>query len=134
MKQKHNLGSYILVAISLLLFACGTTQTAAEKADKAKHLREKIESFNFKFNATYAHPQNYKSVYLSSYYDVKVSPDTVKAYLPFFGRAYTAPMNSREGGIKFESTDFEYIIEEGKKDGRWQITINTKDTPSVMSI
>ena len=128
MKLKNTFLIHIIIAFSLVLFSCGTTQKAIEKAKKAELLNDQISNLDFKFNATYAYPQNYKSVYLSPYYDVKVSPDTVVAYLPFYGRAYTAPMDPREGGIKFTSTNFEYEIKKGKKAGNWFVTINTKDT------
>jgi hypothetical protein len=37
-------------------------------------------------------------------------------------------MNSSDGGIKFESTDFESKVEKGKKNGEWIVTIRTQDT------
>lgn len=128
MKYKKTVFALIVLIIGISLFGCGTTQTSAEKKQKAELLNENIKNLNFKFNATYAYPFNYKPIYLSPYYDVKVSPDTVQAYLPFYGRAYTAPMDPSEGGIKFVSTDFDYEIKEGKKTGNWLITIRTKDT------
>ena len=128
MKLTNKLTIFIVVAISLLLVSCGTTQSAIERDKKANELNEIISNLDFKFSATYAFPQSYGSIYLSPYYDVAVSADTIKAYLPYYGRAYTAPMDSREGGIKFESTDFESEIKKGKKKGNWLVTIRTKDT------
>lgn len=81
--------------------------------------------------ADYAYPQSFQPIYLSPRYDVTVTPDTVTAYLPYFGRAYRAPMISSEGGIKFESTNFESEVEKGKKDGEWLVTIRTKDTSNA---
>ena len=60
-----------------------------------------------RFNPTtdvYKRQTGYRSIYLSPYYYLKVSKDTVVAYLPYFGRAYTAPADPTEGGIKFTST------------------------------
>ena len=59
---------------------------------------------------------------------MKVNPDTVRAYLPYYGRAYVAPMNPSEGGIKFTSTDFDYQVAPGKRKGNWQVNIRTRDT------
>lgn len=128
MKYKKTITTFIVVTIGVIFFSCGASQTAIEKAKQAEHLSEQIRDFNFKFKATHAYPQNYKSIYLSTFYDVKVSPDTVQAYLPYYGRAYTAPMDPSEGGIKFISTDFKYEIEKGKKAGNWLIKIRTADT------
>ena len=129
MKYKQRLTTFIVASLSfLLLLSCGATQSAADKAQNAEALGSKIANMDFKFSATYAYPQNFRSVYLSPYYDVTVSSDTVKCYLPYYGRAYTAPMNPSEGGIKFTSTSFDYDIKNGKKAGNWMVTIRTKDT------
>jgi hypothetical protein len=119
---------FILATLSILLLSCGTTKSALEKAEKAQLYDNKFENLDFKFMADYAYPQSFQSVYLSPLYDVTVTPDTVTAYLPYYGRAYRAPMNSSEGGIKFESTDFDSAVEKGRKDGEWLVTIRTNDT------
>jgi len=59
-------------------------------------------------------------------YDLKISKDSVEAYLPYFGRAYTATMNPNDSGVKFKSKDFSYKSEQKKK-GNWVITIKPKD-------
>lgn len=117
---------YFLTSL-MLLTACGTAQTAADKEAKALEIRNAVEAFDFKFSATYAYPLGFKSIYLSPYYDVKVSPDTVNAYLPYYGRAYTAPMDPSEGGIKFVSTDFDYQTQPGKRAGNYLVTISIND-------
>lgn len=106
---------------------CGTKQTASQRQAVSEEVRQRIENSDFTFKAVYAYPTGFKSIYLSPYYDVRVSPDTVQTYLPYYGRAYTAPMDPREGGIKFTSTDFDYRID-AKKRGNRQVTIRTKDT------
>ncbi|WP_421942331.1 DUF4251 domain-containing protein [Pedobacter sp.] len=62
-----------------------------------------------------------------SQYDVRITPDSVIAYLPYYGRAFNAPMNPSEGGIKFTSKDFTYKESKNKR-GNYTIQINTKDT------
>lgn len=61
-----------------------------------------------------------------SQYDVKVTKDSIISYLPYYGRAYSAPYNSSEGGIKFTSKDFTYKKSKNKK-GAYTVQINTKD-------
>ena len=129
MKYNNRFSLLILTALSMLLLSCGTTKTALEKAERAKLYEEQFENLDFKFIADHAYPQSFQSVFLSSDYDVIVTPDTVTAYLPYYGRAYRAPMNSSDGGgIRFESTDFESNVEKGRKDGEWLVTIRTRDT------
>lgn len=125
--RKSLLFRFAVLLSALILYACGTTRTAAEKEQLAVDVRNAVEMSDFAFKATYAYPTGYKSVYLSPFYDVKVSPDTVKAYLPYYGRAYRAPMNPSEGGYRFTSTDFEYKVEEGRKKGNWNVVITIRD-------
>ncbi|MFW0715678.1 DUF4251 domain-containing protein [Pedobacter sp. N23S346] len=61
-----------------------------------------------------------------SQYDFRVTKDSVVAYLPYYGRSFSAPMNPNEGGIKFTSKDFSYKESKNKK-GAYTIQINTKD-------
>ncbi|HHT35183.1 MAG TPA: DUF4251 domain-containing protein [Bacteroidales bacterium] len=120
-----------LFSFLFILWGCGSTQTAAEKEMLALEVREAVEQPSFRFNATYAYPTGYQPVYLSPYYDVEVTSDTVKAYLPYYGRAYRAPVDPREGGFQFTSTDFTYRYRPGKSDGNWiaHITILDMDRP-----
>lgn len=119
-------GLFLLLTI-LLFSACGSAQTAAEKAQLAEEIENAVQMPNFTFEATYAYPSGFKSIYLSPYYSVKVSADTVQAHLPYYGRGYTAPMDPREGGYLFTSTDFEYQINPGKKAGNWLVNILIND-------
>lgn len=61
-----------------------------------------------------------------SNYDLKIVGDSIIAYLPYYGRSFSAPINRDDSGIKFTSTDFTYKAEKRKKGG-WQIDINIKD-------
>lgn len=65
-------------------------------------------------------------------YQLEVSKDSVEAYLPYYGRAYTASMNPDDSGIKFKSKDFKYKADKKKKG--WMITIQPKDTKDVQSL
>lgn len=61
-----------------------------------------------------------------TYYEVKVTPDSVVAFLPYYGRSFNAPINQNDGGVKFTSKKFEYKSTKGKKRG-WDTLIETKD-------
>ncbi|MET0570909.1 MAG: DUF4251 domain-containing protein [Pedobacter agri] len=61
-----------------------------------------------------------------SQYDVKVTKDSVVAYLPYYGRAFSAPYNASEGGIKFTSKNFTYTESKSKK-GAYIVQIITRD-------
>ncbi|WP_316824349.1 DUF4251 domain-containing protein [Pedobacter miscanthi] len=61
-----------------------------------------------------------------SQYDVRVTKDSVVAFLPYYGRSYSAPIDPSQGGIKFTSKNFTYTESKSKK-GAYTIQINTKD-------
>ncbi|GGI22549.1 hypothetical protein GCM10008119_03200 [Pedobacter mendelii] len=61
-----------------------------------------------------------------SQYDLKVTKDSIVAYLPYYGRAYSAPYNPTDGGIKFTSKKFTYKESKNKK-GTYSINISTND-------
>lgn len=72
---------------------------------------------------------------LGSKYELSVAKDSVEAFLPYYGRAYTATMNPDDSGIKFKSKKFEYKAVQRKK-GAWLITMKFKDTkdPQTMTL
>lgn len=95
-------------------------------AAQAAAVKNLIESKNYVFVPTSVSPQSGRTRQLTSSYFLKISKDTVESDLPYFGRAYTAPINSSDAGINFTSTNFEYTETLGKK-GAWNITIKLKD-------
>ena len=131
MKRNGISGVLLCCFIALILPACGTSRSIAEKAQLTHEIEQAVELSDFTFKATYAYPTGYRSIYLSPHYDVKVSPDTVKAYLPYYGRAYSAPMDPREGGFNFTSTRFAVQSSPGKRKGNWitEVTILDLDRP-----
>jgi|SRR5689334_15715599 len=97
----------------------------AQKKDPAK-VKAMVESKNFVFVADYVNPQSMRSRSLTtSDYDLTIKPGEVISYLPYFGRAYSAPING-EGGIKFTSKDFEYKLVKAKAHS-WDISIKPRD-------
>lgn len=68
-----------------------------------------------------------------SQYQLKINKDSVEAYLPYYGRAYTATMNPDDSGIKFKSKKFSYKTTKKKKGG-WTINIAPKDTKEVQNL
>ncbi len=129
--KKFALYGTLLFFSTLFFQACGSARSAAVKEQRAVDIRQAVERPDFIFEATYAYPTGYRSVYLSPYYEVKVSPDTVRAYLPYYGRAYRAPMDPREGGYHFTSTDFTYKFTPGDRKGNWiaEVTFLDLDRP-----
>ena len=125
--KKVMLHGVILFFAMTFLHGCGSTRSSAEKEKLAAEIAQAVEIPDFTFKATYAYPTGYRSLYLSPYYDVKVTADTVKVYLPYYGRAYRAPIDPSEGGYRFISADFEYRTTEGKRKGNRGVEIIIHD-------
>lgn len=115
------------VLFSVLTF----TAIAQEKGEQG--IQRAIETRNFVFKASSATPQRGRITQLTSEYDLIVRPDTVISFLPYFGRAFTAPINPSEGGIKFTSSDFVYSSSQTKKGG-WEIKITPKGISDVSDL
>lgn len=120
---KNSLRQALLVLMVVFASACSLhKQTSDAGPDNIMNM---INAKSYTFKAQNAMPQRGSTVFLTGEYDLKVSKDTVTAYLPYYGQAYSAPIDPNKGGIKFTSTDFNYTTE--KKKRGWDITITPKD-------
>lgn len=124
MKARYFIILFILFP-ALLVISCKTGEKVS-KAEVIKEIEDKVLNGDFTFEAQQAHPMSGRVVHLTSSYNLRVKPDSVIAYLPYFGRAYTAPSPLEEGGIKFTSTDFKYSVS-GKNKGVYRVSIDIND-------
>jgi hypothetical protein len=114
-----------LSKISIFLFALFLTNTINAQPDQSV-VKTSVESKQFIFHAQTAMPTSGRSRQLTTEYDLRIFPDSLVSNLPFYGKAYSVPYGSSEGGFQFTSTKFEYTATPGKKRG-WDITIKPKD-------
>jgi hypothetical protein len=122
----------IVVIISL---HCVYAQDSAKDSKTSKELSIKnmVDAKNYVFVAQTVLPVSGRTRQLTSYYDLTVSKDTTISALPYFGRAYTTPVDPSEGGINFTSTNFDYTATDRKKGG-WDISIKPKDANDVQQL
>ena len=120
------------VRLLFLLAAFFSVTIARAQDQKDSSFQQMIEAKSFIFKAQSALPLRGSTRQLTSEYDLKLLGDSVVSYLPYFGRAYSAPMNPNEGGIQFTSTDFNYSVKKKKKG--WDVTILPKDTKDVREL
>ena len=116
----------MLVTASGAIYAQEKKSRKERRQEQAEKVQKMVKAQDYKFVAQRAIPMSMRSINLTSEYDLCVSNDTITAHLPYFGRAYTAPLDPAEGGIKFESKDFDYRLENAKKDG-WIVHFAIKD-------
>jgi len=115
------------------------------KAMQASDIKKLIDSKRFVFKAQFANPMGggvttlngslinispngNGHIYLNYDYDVKVRPDSVIAYLPYYGRTTFGASygNTNDSGVMFTSTKFGYTSKAAKK-GSTVITITPTD-------
>ena len=114
--------NFILI---VFVFAIATVTVHAQ--DKDTDVKSLVESKRFVFKAQSVSPPSAPLRHLTGdNYDLKVLGDSLISYLPYFGRAYTAPAPGTSAGYNFTSTKFDYTAKPRKKGG-WDIVIKPKD-------
>jgi hypothetical protein len=114
-----------------LFISCRSSRIATKP--NVEEISNMINTRRFSFVAERVNPMRGSSRILTDNYDVIVKPDTVVCYLPYFGRAYQAPIDPSKGGLDFKSYSFSYNVTLNNKD-EWQVYINPKDHPDVQQL
>lgn len=115
-----------LCALTVNLSYAQKLTKAEKKAAKAADVKRLISSGSYVFVADYAIPNNMPSRSLTTQYDVTVTPQQLDVWLPYFGRAYAAPRDPTEGGVKLKTTDFTNKVV--NKKNNWEITLAPKQS------
>ena len=124
--------SAVLICATIISFlsSCSSSQNIPSSGVAVQNL---VDSQRFVFVAQTVLPMNGRSRQITPDYSMVVTTDSVVSVLPYFGRAFTAPVNPTEGGIRFTSTNFEYKVSENKK-GKWDIVIRPKDATNIREV
>ena len=128
MKGLLSLAGFILALVTVSCSAPSEVQTTGNTAIKTL-----IDNRSYVFQAQLAQPTRGTSRQLTTGYELRVSGDTLTANLPYFGRAYQAPLDMRGGGVEFNTTDYSYTVEPKRK-GRWNITFDPRGQGDVRSM
>jgi len=125
------------ILILALIVGAGISTASAQNSGKDKKavkitaIKNDVNGRHYTFLANTATPLRGRTIQLTSEYDVRITPDSVISFLPYFGTAYMdVPYNPTDGGVKFSSTKFDYKVSERKKGG-WEITISPKDVKNL---
>lgn len=123
-----NIMKKLKMILAFFIIVPGGFMALKGQEKNAVELQQMIDTKNFIFKAETVSPQSGRTRQLTQEYDLTLSGDKMICFLPYFGRAYSAPVGS-EGGIKFTSTDFNYDVKTVKKG--WEITMRPKDVTDV---
>lgn len=120
-----------LVLLTLFLGFSGF-QVVDKKEKRAKarlEMAQLIQNGRFRFVARSANSNLGNFNHLTSEYDMVFDSLRIKAYLPYFGRAYSVPYKTGSGGVKFDLTaqNIEQKWNERKKLFTISIRLNDKE-------
>jgi hypothetical protein len=124
MLRKKNKQFLVFLAMVMAILSSVPAQ------QKETVIKNKVQERSFVFKVQSVSPMRGSMRQLTSEYDLRVTPDSIISWLPYFGRAYSAPINPSEAGIKFTSTNFNYTVATRNKN-RWDITIKPKDATDI---
>ncbi len=130
MKHIHIYFITALAFISIISQPVLAQNNSAKKTDKEVLIKNLLDSQRFTFVPQSMSPLRGGFRNITSYYDVKISKDTMRCYLPYFGQAFTASIGSTTGPMDFVSHNIEYALSPAKKHG-WNIAIKPKDKPEI---
>lgn len=122
--------SFLLPGFLIFTLCCGCSPSKITTKPGVQEIGNMINTSRFTFVAERVNPLRGSSRILTSDYDVVVKKDTVICYLPYFGRAYQAPIDLSKGGLDFKSYNFTYNVTLNNKD-EWEVYINPKDNQDV---
>lgn len=128
----------ILLTLALVLaggsLIIAQTTRSEKKLAKEAEIKKMLDAKTYTFVAQSVNPmRGWAHELNTNEYDLKITPDTVVSYLPFFGRAYVAPIYPEDGGIKFTSLKFNYTAN-AKKNGSLEVVIKPIDTKEIVQM
>ncbi len=124
---------FYTAGIYLFFFSTGcTTEKHASKTASTEEIVKAISTDRWIFTVHNVMPQSGRSRSANGIYEVHCSSDTVVVYLPYFGRSYSAAMNSK-GPLDFQTTSFSFTKKQNRKAG-WDIMIKPKDNSEIQSL
>jgi hypothetical protein len=122
--------SFLLLILVVAGLGFAFVQKNVQDAEKIKNI---IESKRYIFKAESVTPARGALRQLSGSYDLTVKGDTLISYLPYFGRAYSAPIDIDDAAIKFTSVNFVYNVKKSRKN-IWQIEFIPKDARNIRQL
>lgn len=122
-----------ILTVNLLLAITMPALAQNDKETQKEHIRqtvcEMLETRHYKVDVNYMNPQQGRSRALTDSYSLEVRNDSLFSYLPYAGRAYSAPYGGGKN-LNFRAPISQYGMKEGKK-GKKEIRIdvsNDEDT------
>jgi hypothetical protein len=128
------LASVFKIAFGLSMALFVFSYTCSAQPSKTAAMKSLVESGVYVFTAQSVMPMSGRVRQLTTdNYTLKISKEKITSDLPYFGQAYTAPIDPTNTGIQFTSKDFSYTLTPRKKGG-WDVLIKPKDYKDVQQM
>ena len=93
----------VALAVWMLTGCISQQQRLERQAATAQAVRQAVETRQLTVEVRFMQTQRYGSHRVGSDFFLRLRGDTLDSYLPFLGRAYTAPLGSPSQGLNFTS-------------------------------
>ena len=127
------LGVFIFGIILLVFTGFQPSDRKEKKLQNEKEMIQLIESGHFRFVAKSARSSLGTFNNLSINYDLIIDSLKIKAYLPYYGRAYSVPYGG-DGGVKFDLTALKVVKTWNKKKKMFSIVTEVSDSQDSYSL
>lgn len=116
-----------VVALALIISGCKASSSTSEKKDaRYEQMTALIEGGEFEYRVQSANPMGGRTVQITSSYTLEAKEGIYKAYLPYFGRAFSASYGG-SGGVEFEGEPTDLKITKDDKKRTITISFSIKD-------
>jgi len=129
--MKNLLKAILLSVIVLLSFSRSYAQKEKidKKAARIAAVQKMIDTADFVFYAQKAYPQHGNATNLSDNYSFTASNGEIDCLLPYFGTVQVASMDFTDQGVKFNTKDFDYFVQQ--KDFGWNVLFKPNSKTGV---
>lgn len=107
-----------MLSCVLLCGACSSSSSVARKEQAARTqqgVKQAVNSNSYKIEVNQMIPTGAPSRMLTTLYSLEIKNDSVFSYLPYFGRAYSAPYGGGNS-MSFNAPVEDYKVKYGRKD------------------
>jgi len=116
---------------AFLAFTLSASFAQDNTISNSNNIKATVNSGNFVFRAQSVSPETGIVRQLTSPFVLSVSNIDIVSDLPYYGRAYSAPVDPTQGNLQFTSKNFQYDAKQYTRRNHktaWHITIKPKDT------
>jgi hypothetical protein len=119
---------------TLIPLAAASLMIASPLTTSAQSVKPNLDSQHYVFQPWTAQSLSGPLHHLNADdFTLEITPNKIVSALPYYGRAYVAPMDPTTNVLDFKSGKFTYTLTPGKKDG-WIVLIKPQDNQEIQQL